>query len=128
MLDERKGFNQLVKISDYYYVYHACNYFYSPNHHEIFGRIDWVYSKNFDRLFIGVIQDYNYRKSGTYNINEIDKFVLRSKNNRYCLKICLKDGRNEDLCEFKEQNQKVLDSFIYLINGQINNITKNEKI
>ena len=126
--DDRKGYNQIVKISDYYYVYHAFNYYHSADHWEAFRRIDWIYSKNFDRIFIGVIQGDNYKKSGTYNINEIDKFVLKSNNNnnRYCLRICLKDGRSEDLCEFMEQNQKVLDSFIYLINGQINKITKNE--
>ena len=62
------------------------------------------------------------------NINDIDKFVLMLNNNRYSFKICLKDGRNEDICEFRGQEKRVLDSFIYLINGQINNITKKDNI
>jgi hypothetical protein len=125
---DRKGFDQMIKISDYYYIYYTYTYFSDNNYTEIFQRIDWVYSKNFDRLFIGVVKGDNYLKSGTYNINEIDKFVLISNiynNNAYSFKVCLKDGRNEDICEFQRQDKTVLDCFIYLINGQINNKNKN---
>ena len=48
--------------------------------------------------------------------------------NRYNFKICLKDGRDEDICEFQGQKKDTLDSFIYLINGQINNMSKIDKI
>jgi hypothetical protein len=128
IMPDRKGFGQMIKISDYYYIYYTYTYYSDNNYSEMFRRIDWVYSKNFDRLFIGVVKDDNYLKSGTYNINEIDKFVLISNiynNNAYSFKVCLKDGRNEDICEFQRQDKTVLDCFIYLINGQKNNITKN---
>ena len=65
-----------------------------------------------------------------YNINDIEKFVLMIDNDniRYNFKICLKDGKAESICQFQDQEKKVLDSFIYLINGQIKNITKTNKI
>jgi hypothetical protein len=124
----QKCFDQIIKLSDYYYVYYTYNYFLDSNDSEIFQRIDWIFSKNFDSIFIGVVKEDNYLKSEMYKINEIDKFVITINKNKYTFKVCLKDGRNEDICEFLKQDKQVLDSFIYLINGQINNLTKIEKI
>ena len=123
---DQNGYNQIIKISDYYYIYYTYKYLYPIYYREIFHRIDWIFSKDFDRIFIGVVRGGNYLKNIMYNINDIDKFVLMVNNNRYSFKICLKDGKNEDICEFQGQEKKVLDSFIYLINGQINNLTKKE--
>ena len=126
----QKVYDQIIKISDYYYIYYTYNYLYDPDYKEMFKRIDWIFSKNLDRIFIGVVNGDHYLKKIMYNINDIDKFVLmlNNDNNRYSFKICLKDGKTENICQFQDQVKKVLDSFIYLINGQIKNIANTDKI
>ena len=55
----------------------------------------------------------------TYQINEIEKFVLIMKDQKYLFKIHLKGGNFIDICTFCSQTKDILNSFIYLINGQI---------
>jgi len=43
--NSQKVYNQIIKISDYYYIYYSYNYLYDPDHKEIFKRIDWIFQK-----------------------------------------------------------------------------------
>ena len=104
-----------LKLCDYYYSYLT---YYSK---EKFQRIDWIYSKNFDRIFIGFVKNVEtYLNSLIYNINTVDKLLLNKMNNNYLFKILLKDGNNVDICEFTKEKENTLNKFIFLINGQIN--------
>ena len=118
---------QCLKLNDYYYTFYGYSslmgYYKSP---ESFERIDWIYSKNFDRIFIGVVKnDTTYITSYTYQLNEISKFVLVMKGKGYVFQIFLKGNNYIDICTFYHQDNKNLNSFIYLINGQINSKLNN---
>ena len=90
---------------------------------ESFERLDWIYSNDFDRIFIGVVKnDSSYINTFIYNTNTIDKFILEIKDGKYCFKILLKNGNNTEICRYKREQEDNLNTFIYLINGQINKI------
>ena len=118
--------DNFIKLNDYFYSYSCYKLSHESKSKENFQRIDWIYSKNFDRIFIGVVKnDEIYLNKAVYNINTIDKFLLDLKNKFYTFKVILKDGNNYDLCEFRYQAEEDLNNFIYLINGQVNNINNN---
>ena len=118
--------NLIVKISDHFYMFYNHEYL-KENYSESFKRLDWIYTNDFDRIFIGVVgHDETYVNNFVFNINSIDKFILEVRLSQLCLKIILKDGQNIEICRYTRDKEKYLDIFIYLINGQINKIN-NEK-
>jgi len=112
-----------MKISSHFYMFYNYNFFSGTKSDECFERLDWIYSNDFDRIFIGVVKnDTSYVNTFIYQTNSIDKFILELKNEKYCFKILLKDGTNTEICRYKKKQEKNLNTFIYLINGQINKI------
>ena len=112
-----------MKISSHFYMFYNYNFFSGTKSDESFERLDWIYSNDFDRIFIGVVKnDTSYVNTFIYQTNSIDKFILELKNEKYCFKILLKDGTNTEICRYKKKQEKNLNTFIYLINGQINKI------
>ena len=66
-----------MKISEFFYCYYNIR-------NELFQRIDWIYSTNFDRIFIGIVKnDDSYIKTFIYNINSIDKLGMQNNDNGY---------------------------------------------
>ena len=66
---------QFIKLSDNFDSFFTFDYLMNSSSSDKFERIDWVYSNNFDRIFIGVVKFNNsYLHSSIYNINSIDKF------------------------------------------------------
>ena len=118
---------RFVKISEHFYLFYNYNYIYfsksKSKSNESFERLDWIYSNNFDRIFIGVVKnDSFYVNTFIYDTNIIDKFILEIKDGKYCFKVLLKDGNNTEIYRYKREQEKYLNIFIYLINGQINKI------
>lgn len=72
-----------------------------------------------------VKNDKTYLNSKTYQINDIDKFVLIMKNQGYIFQVLLKEGNFIDICTFYHQKDDILNNFIYLINGQLNSKLNN---
>jgi hypothetical protein len=90
---------------------------------ETFERLDWMYTKNFDRIFIGVVKDdSSYVNNFIFNTDTIDKFVFETFDEYFCLKIILKTGVRREICKFLTQLKIELNIFINFINGQINKI------
>lgn len=119
---------QFLKLNDNFYTFYTSSKFPFPPETtpEAFKRLDWVYSKNFDRIFIGVVKnDTTYLNSKTYQISEIDKFVFIMKNQGYVFQVLLKEGNFIDICTFYHQKDYILNTFIYLINGQFNSKLNN---
>ena len=115
----------IIKVSEYLYIYYTYNYYYNCITEEKFERLDWAYSNNFDRIFLGVVKNSSsYKITFTYNINTIDKFCIESKDECYFFKVVLNSGVNENICKFTKKQEKNLNHFLYLINGQINKINK----
>ena len=115
--------NVFVKISEHFYMFYNYKYFSQRASKENFQRLDWIYTDNFDRIFIGVVKDdTTYINNFTYNIQSIDKFIIEIREGKLCLKVMLKNGLNYEICRYTREKEKDLDTFIYLINGQINKI------
>jgi hypothetical protein len=112
-----------VKISDHFYMFYTHPYLEFNKSNEAFGRLDWIYTKNFDRIFIGVVKDdSSYFKNFIFNTDTIDKFVFEIFGEYFCLKIILKTGERTEICNFLKEIKMQLEVFINFINGQINKI------
>jgi len=125
----KKNNEMFVKISQNFYMFYNYNYSTLAKSNESFERLDWIYSKNFDRFFFGVVKnDSSYVNTFIYNTNEIDKFILEIKDDKYCFKIVLKGGVNTEICQYKNEKEDNLNIFIYLINGQLNKINNDNQV
>lgn len=112
-----------IKISDHFYMFYNYSYLLGKSGKESFQRLDWIYTNDFDRIFIGVVKnDTSYVNTFTYTIESIDKFVLEIREGKLCLKIILKNGFDTEICRYTREKDKDLNTFLYLINGQINKI------
>ena len=96
-------------------------------------RIDIIYSKNFDRLFIGIVSNDEtaYIKKYLFNINELDKFVIQKNdiNERgFHLKSIIK-GNNltQDICYINEVESE-LEGLLFILNEKLLNNNNNQNI
>ncbi len=104
-------------------MFYNYSYLLGKSGKESFQRLDWIYTNDFDRIFIGVVKnDTSYVNTFTYTIESIDKFVLEIREGKLCLKIILKNGFDTEICRYTREKDKDLNTFLYLINGQINKI------
>ena len=102
-------------------------------------RIDCIYSKNFDRIFIGIVK-YNktkYINTFEYQMNNISRFILEKEGNssdtNFNLKVVFKNNETQQICYIKNKNQQELEGLAYLLNERINinsnnNIDSNEQV
>ena len=125
------NYQQFLKLSDHYYCY--LTYYLNQNvrTNENFQRIDWIYSENYDQIFIGIVKnDRSYLNTLTYNTNLINRYVLELKGDKYLLKIIFHDSTEAQICQFKKNFSEYnyhslnenLDALLYLLNGQLNKI------
>ena len=99
-------------------------------------RIDCIYSKNFDRIFIGLIK-YNktkYINTFEFQMDNINKFIVeREGNHSFNLKVIFKNNETQQICTIKNKTQDELEGLSYLLNerlniNSINNSDYNEQI
>jgi hypothetical protein len=83
-------------------------------------RIDFIYSENFDRIFIGVVKNYqkSYIKTFLFNTNTIDKFILQANQLKgYDLRIMLKENNEiQTIWQIKRKGQDDLEGLAFLLN------------
>lgn len=85
-------------------------------------RMDIIYSNNYDKLFIGLV-NYNERKflkTFSFDINNIEKFTLetyKSCKTKLMLKAIYKNKESLDICSLGKQ--KVLEPLLYILNEKI---------
>jgi hypothetical protein len=112
-----------VKISDHFYMFYTYPFLIVNKNNETFERLDWMYTKDFDRIFIGVVKDdSSYINNFIFNTDTIDKFVFEKFDEYFCLKIILKTGERTEICKFLKELKLSTEIFIKFINGQINKI------
>ena len=106
-------------------------YFFIKFRNRYIIRIDIIYSNNFDKIFIGLV-NYNeksYLNTFLFEMNTIDKFILeplnksQKKNN---LKIILKTLEVKLICRIDEDNS-VLEGLLYILNEKLNINNTNTK-
>ena len=109
-----------MKISDLFYT------FAFDLSKEKFKRLDIIFSKNYDKIFIGVVKnDKTYIKRLILNINTIDKFVMSVEQKGVGFKVLLKETINQnEICNFFHQEKYYLESILFLLNGKLEDINK----
>ena len=123
--DIKKVFDIYMKINEYYY-----SFFYSDAY--VDSRTDFIYSNDFERLFIGKIYKDKYSKTFLINLNEINTFEMfevhkSSEDDSYeegNLRIIYQNEQKEEIIMCKN-NKLYLEKFVLLLNGKLNDI--NEK-
>ena len=94
-------------------------------------KIDFIYSKNFDRIFVGLVK-YNqteYVNAFEYQKNNISKFVYEregnNNSNNFNLKVEFKNNEIQQLCTVKKPDQNELEGLISFLNGVFITTTPN---
>ena len=101
-----------MKYNEYFYTYFYSNFVLknktrsdSIYKKERIDRTDFIYSNDFERLFIGQVNINKYNKTLLINLNEINKFELYEEKNDYgdysynygFLKIMYKNEKKEEI-------------------------------
>ena len=84
-------------------------------------RIDCIFSRDFDRIFIGIVK-YNrksYVNTFEFQMNNIDKFILEKQNyENYNLIAKFKNNEKQLICNIKK-SKKELEGLAYLLNERL---------
>ena len=84
-------------------------------------RMDCIFSRDFDRIFIGLVK-YNqksYINTFEYEINNIDRFLLEKIGNKnYNLMVVFKDDQRLLICNIKKSKED-LEGLAFLLNERI---------
>ena len=89
-------------------------------------RMDFIYSKDFDRIFIGVVNDTQerYNKTFEYQIDEIERFFFQQserKQNYSNFQVVLKNKRIDEIQECRFMDKYDQEGLEYILNGKLNN-------
>ena len=91
------------------------------------SRIDFIYSKDFKRLFIGIVNydEKSYIRTFEYQTEQIDHFYFQKPEfnyNNYYFKVLLKyNNVNEAIYQFKKIDKDDQEGLEYILNGKANN-------
>jgi len=102
-------------------------------------RIDCIYSKSFDRIFIGLVRysQSRYLNTFEYQMNNINRFIYEKVgiNNHinFHLKVIFKNKEIQQICILEEQSENELEGLILLLNEKLiintdNNSDSNELV
>ena len=89
-------------------------------------RMDIIYSNNFDKLFIGLVnyKEEKYLKTFSFDINNIEKFILNPYKNccteKLMLKVIYKNNDSLYICSYSKESK--LEPLLYILNEKINKI------
>lgn len=89
-------------------------------------RIDFIFSKNYDRIFIGLVRrnENSYKNTFLFHTKDIIKFELeryKNYNKSFYLKILLKENNiSQEIIFIKGKKINELEGLIYLLNENIN--------
>ena len=134
----RRFYRQYLKFCDNFFSYYIERPF-----SKLVGdilRIDFIYSQNFDVLFIGLVNnnEKSYKKTFEFNMSTIDIFVLQKigyQDNGFNLKVIFKDKTDQLIYSLKKGTQEDLRGLVFLLNERLkgngnnnNNVVRVNKI
>ena len=119
----KRFYSQYLKFCDNFF----CYYIEKPFSH-VFSdilRIDFIYSKNFDVLFIGLVNhgENSYKNTFEFNMATIDIFVLQKisyQDYGYNLKVIYKDKSEQLIYSLKKGTQEELRGLVFILNERLN--------
>ena len=99
-------------------------------------RIDFIYSRDFDRIFIGIVKynETSYINTFEFQMINIDKFILEKIDiDNYNLMAIFKDNGKQLICNIKKSKENLQDLAYFLNerlikNKEMNVATTNEEI
>ena len=129
MGSNRGNYSQYMKFCENYFSYYIEE-LYSEKKGEIL-RIDFIFSQNFDRIFIGLVNnnEKTYKNTFEFQMNSIDKFILQKigyEDKGYNLKVNLKNNESYQIYSLKKATQENLRGLAYLLNEKLTNNNGNE--
>ena len=89
-------------------------------------RIDCIYSKDFDRVFIGIVKYQNTKYANTFEfqMNNISRFILekegKSSDKTYILKVVFKNNETQRIFPITNKSREDLKGLAYLLNERLN--------
>ncbi len=85
-------------------------------------RIDIIYSKNFDTIFIGLVNHFgnSYKKTFISKTGSIDKFILdpKNSNNKFILKVVYKNQTIQNIFRINEK-KTILEGLLFILNQKL---------
>ena len=90
-------------------------------------RIDCIFSRNFDRIFIGLVKytKTSYVSTFEFPLNNIERFILEKISyEKHNLVVIFKNGEKQLICNIKK-NQEELKGLAYLLNEKLNKNNEN---
>ena len=96
--------SSLIIINSILYIRYKWVKYYKEN----ICRIDIIYSKDFDRIFIGLVKytQTSYVNTFEFQMNNIDRFILeRAGTQSYNLKAVFKTGEKQLICNIKRSEK-----------------------
>ena len=91
------------------------------------SRINIIFSKNFDRIFIGLVnyKEELYLNTFMYDINSVERFILEPIDKKWnYLKVVLKTQEVINLCQI-DDNETTLEGLLYILNERLSKSNSN---
>ena len=88
-------------------------------------RIDYLYSKDFDRIFIGLVNytETKYENTFEYQMNNINRFIFEKKEENdvtnFHLKLNFKNDEIQEICYLRNQREDELEGLINFLNERL---------
>ena len=88
-------------------------------------RIDYIYSKDFDRIFIGLVNytETKYENTFEYQMNNINRFIFEKKEENdvtnFHLKVIFKNDEIQEICYLRNQREDELEGLINFLNERL---------
>ena len=109
----------LIIVNIFLYILYSC----IKSKIENIYRIDCIYSKDFNRIFIGLVKytKTSYVNTFEYQINDINSFILQQAGDDkiFNLKVVFKDKEKQQICRIKGYTQEQLRGFAFLLNERL---------
>ena len=110
-------------------------FFFNCKNNEII-RIDCIYSKDFENMFIGLVKmnEKSYKNTFLLKMSDIKEFVIENKDidsNILVLKVIFTNGSIQDICRINNRTIKELNGLIVHLNKRLNkdnNSMQNESL
>ena len=87
-------------------------------------RIDFIYSSDFDRIFIGTVkrQERAYKNTFLLEMNNIDKFIIKKiQNKTNIFEVILNDNSIIEICKMKDNIDNDFEVLISFLNEKLSN-------
>jgi len=112
----------IIGIDSFLYILYICSLFCCVQ--EL--RIDFIFSKGFDRIFIGIANNGGevYSRAFEYDLNDVEKFIFQQvegKEGNYTLKVLLRNQTTIEIKQIKRMDKADQEGLEYILNGKIRN-------